>query len=286
VLQGDGAIALAKKFKAITCEMQKLVDNRHESTAAASEHDVSAIQESALKDARASGDIYLELGHSRGLGNTWIAEGNIRLDRGESEEAFEIATRAIALGAQTSKTVLVRGALLAAESAVASVEADVDCEENYTQRARECAELALKYAPATEPLILGRAHVWEARTRLLANPSPSEEERREIEHHRDEAQRIARKFHGCSLPRDLEKLQACLYPGGAAAATLKKWADDPSGVSFADLEACITRRAWQATRTKPGFKQLLRLKCDNKAQGLLERAGLSKMPQRQNASNE
>jgi hypothetical protein len=142
----------------------------------------------------------------------------------------------------------------------------------YAHKARECSRTALQYASESNQRIVGLAHVLAGRARALEE-SPSTEDRRQAEHHRDVAQNILRKFPGGSLQRNFETLQARLNSGSKAASTLRGWIETGSGVPFDELEICITRRAWVATGTMAEFKKALDL-THHKAEGLLKRAGV------------
>lgn len=277
VLQQAGAPELLSKFKMLIGEAQTCLDKvTPKKACTASAKDVWQLQSLALDDARCAAGAYEHLGHFRGLGNSWVSEGNVLLDRGEYQEALDVARRAIQLGRQSSETILTRAALLAAESAAQMVEDGLDSNENCVHIARDYSKLALEHAPKTELRIVGRAHVWEARTLLLINPMPTDEERRQIEFHRDEARKISREFRGGSLQRDLERLQARLNPGNRAAEILKRWLETRQGASFAQLQACLTKLAWEVTGTIPALMNLLELNTYKHAQGLLNRAGFPK----------
>jgi hypothetical protein len=111
------------------------------------------------------------------------------------------------------------------------------------------------------------------------------QEREQAQFYRNEAKEILRKFPGPSLRHDFGILEQVLNTGNKYAARLYTWVKTRTGATFDELEAAITRLAWEPTQNIPEFMVTLKIG-RHKAEGLLDRAGIRTMPNSQIGKHE
>jgi tetratricopeptide (TPR) repeat protein len=281
VLKTHGNSQLHTEFDNIVTVMQGMVDaaSQEKSHAVVSKANLATSQRQIFDDLNKAVEIWRRVGHHRGLGNALAEIGWLHLDHREFVKAMRAAKEAISSGkASRCETVQARGWILAIAVAWTVHEDDLTVGSPHQQafKAKSYATNALKNAHKAEPQTHAEALTWAGLAQLAGGSDTNDYQ--QAEQYYKKAGDIFRRHH-CSSSRAFERLHRILYGEknhemALCREKLQKWAGNPRGLKFSEIEVLVTRLAWSVSGTIEKLRSDLSI-CRHRAQGLIDRAGIN-----------